>query len=48
MGEHATSTQKGPFADPTQDVGTDDMEDLTRHTVPTASSLGTDPTTFSL
>ena len=39
-GEHANSTQKGPFADPIQGMGTDDMEEQTHHTVPTVSSAG--------
>ena len=48
QGEHANSTQKRPFADPTQGMGTDDMEERTHHTVPTVSSAGIEPTTFSL
>ena len=31
-GEHANSTQKGPFVNPTRGVGTDDAEEETRHT----------------
>ena len=48
QGEHANSTQKRPFADPTQGMGTDDMEERTHHTVPTVSSAGIEPRTFLL
>ena len=43
--EQANSTQKHPFADPTQGIGTDDMEEGTHHTVPSA---GIEPRTFLL
>ena len=48
QGEHANSMRKGPFADPTQGMGADDMEKRTHHTVPTESSAGTEPMAFSL
>ena len=48
QGEHANSTQKRPFADPTQGMGTDDMEERTNQTVPTVSSVGIEPRTFLL
>ena len=48
QGEHANSTQKRPIADPGQGMGTDDMEERTHHTVPTASFAGIEPRTFLL
>ena len=48
QGELANSTQKRPIADPGQGMSTDDMEERTHHTVPTVSSAGNKPTSFSL
>ena len=48
QGELANSTQKRPFTDPTQGMGTDDMEERTHHTVPTVSSAGIELMAFSL